>query len=42
VLLIFVSGQIVFTGAKEYADIEKALRNILPVLREFKKERQVS
>ena len=38
VLLVFVSGQIVFTGAKEYGEIEKALRNILPVLREFRKE----
>lgn len=38
VLLVFVSGQIVFTGAKEYGEIEKALRNILPVLREFKKD----
>jgi transcription initiation factor TFIID TATA-box-binding protein len=38
VLLIFVSGQIVFTGAQEYTDIERAFRNILPVLKEFKKD----
>lgn len=38
VLLIFVSGQIVFTGAQEYSDIERAFRNILPVLKEFKKD----
>ena len=37
VLLIFVSGQIVFTGAQKYSDIETAFRNILPVLQEFKK-----
>lgn len=38
VLLIFVSGQIVFTGAQQYQDIERAFRNILPVLKEFKKD----
>ena len=36
VLLIFVSGKIVFTGAQKYSDIKRAFRNILPVLKEFK------
>lgn len=38
VLLIFVSGQIVFTGVKEYENIERAFRLIVPVLREYRKE----
>ena len=38
VLLIFVSGQVVLTGVKEYASAERAFRLILPVLRQFKKE----
>jgi transcription initiation factor TFIID TATA-box-binding protein len=37
VLLIFVSGKIVLTGAKNRTDIFKAHDNILPVLRQFKK-----
>ena len=38
VLLIFVSGQVVLTGIKEYGSAELAFRRILPVLREFRKE----
>jgi transcription initiation factor TFIID TATA-box-binding protein len=37
VLLIFVSGKIVITGAKNREDIYKAYQNILPILKEFKK-----
>lgn len=37
VLLIFVSGKIVLTGAKERQDIFKAFQNIYPVLINFKK-----
>ncbi len=32
VLLIFVSGKIVLTGAKSKADIESGFRKILPLL----------
>jgi transcription initiation factor TFIID TATA-box-binding protein len=43
VLLIFVSGKIVLTGAKDRNDIYTAYRNIFPVLEEFrKKENNVS
>lgn len=38
VLLIFVSGKIVLTGAKERADIFQAYTKIYPVLLEFKKK----
>jgi transcription initiation factor TFIID TATA-box-binding protein len=38
VLLIFVSGKIVLTGAKIHADINRAFNNIYPVLRSYKKE----
>jgi len=38
VLLIFVSGKIVLTGAKTRGDILKAFENIFPVLTEFKKQ----
>lgn len=38
VLLIFVSGKVVFTGAKERAHIVEAFNNIYPVLLEFKKQ----
>lgn len=37
VLLIFVTGKVVFTGAKTIDDIKKALDNIYPVLQEFRK-----
>lgn len=37
VLLIFVSGKVVFTGAKTMDDITRALENIYPVLLEFRK-----
>lgn len=37
VLLIFVSGKIVITGAKVRKDIYEAFENIYPVLTEFKK-----
>mmetsp|Transcript_487 Transcript_487/g.688 ORF Transcript_487/g.688 Transcript_487/m.688 type:complete len:240 (-) Transcript_487:258-977(-) len=37
VLLIFVSGKIVLTGAKERAQIYEAFENIYPVLYSFKK-----
>lgn len=37
VLLIFVTGKVVFTGAKTIDDIRKALDNIYPVLQEFRK-----
>ena len=38
VLLIFVSGKIVLTGAKNREDIYKAYNNILPILVQFKKD----
>jgi len=37
VLLIFVSGKIVLTGAKNREDIYKAYQKILPILSQFKK-----
>lgn len=37
VLLIFVSGKVVLTGAKDKADIYQAFENIYPVLGEYKK-----
>jgi len=37
VLLIFVSGKVVLTGAKDRDDIYQAFENIYPVLNEFKK-----
>lgn len=37
VLLIFVSGKIVLTGAKVREEIYQAFENIYPVLTEFKK-----
>jgi len=39
VLLIFVSGKIVLTGAKDQEDIITAFNNIYPTLLEFRKER---
>lgn len=38
VLLIFVSGKVVLTGAKSRADIYQAFENIYPVLTEYKKD----
>ncbi|KAG5675488.1 hypothetical protein PVAND_005388 [Polypedilum vanderplanki] len=37
VLLIFVNGKIVFTGAKSNQDIAESLENIYPILQSFKK-----
>lgn len=37
VLLIFVSGKIVLTGAKERQEIMEAFSNIYPILKKFKK-----
>ncbi|KDD72112.1 transcription factor TFIID [Helicosporidium sp. ATCC 50920] len=37
VLLIFVSGKVVLTGAKRRDEIYRAFENIYPVLKEFKK-----
>lgn len=38
VLLIFASGKIVLTGAKNKSDITDAFENIYPVLKKFKKK----
>ncbi|XP_040188781.1 TATA box-binding protein-like 2 [Rana temporaria] len=38
VLLIFVSGKVVLTGAKERAEIYEAFENIYPILKSFKKQ----
>ncbi|XP_029972949.1 TATA box-binding protein-like 2 [Salarias fasciatus] len=38
VLLIFVSGKVVLTGAKERAEIYEAFENIYPILKGFKKQ----
>jgi transcription initiation factor TFIID TATA-box-binding protein len=40
VLLIFVSGKIVLTGAKVRDEIYEAFENIYPVLTEFRKVQQ--
>ncbi|XP_020957999.1 TATA box-binding protein-like protein 2 isoform X2 [Sus scrofa] len=37
VLLIFVSGKVVLTGAKERSEIYEAFENIYPILKDFKK-----
>lgn len=37
VLLIFVSGKVVLTGAKKRDDIYRAFENVYPVLQQFKK-----
>ena len=42
VLLVFVSGKIVLTGAKSRADIYQAFENIFPVLQEFRKSEILS
>ncbi len=41
VLLIFVSGKIVITGAKNREDIYKTYQNILPILSKFKKTENI-
>jgi transcription initiation factor TFIID TATA-box-binding protein len=38
VLLIFVSGKVVLTGAKVREDLYDAFNNIYPVLTEFRKQ----
>ncbi|XP_018619653.1 TATA box-binding protein-like 2 isoform X2 [Scleropages formosus] len=38
VLLIFVSGKVVLTGAKERSEIYEAFENIYPILKGFRKE----
>jgi transcription initiation factor TFIID TATA-box-binding protein len=40
VILIFVSGKIILTGAKVRADIYKAFDNIYPILKHFKRHQQ--
>lgn len=37
VLLIFVNGKIVFTGAKSNTEISESLENIYPILQSFRK-----
>ncbi|MBN3270604.1 TBPL2 protein, partial [Polyodon spathula] len=37
VLLIFMSGKVVLTGAKERSEIYEAFENIYPILKGFKK-----
>lgn len=39
VVLIFVSGKIVFTGARRKADVDQAFFKILPMLEEGKKKK---
>ena len=39
VLLIFVSGKLVLTGAKKKSDIDQAFQNIFPILVDAKKKR---
>ena len=38
VLLIFVSGKVVLTGAKVRGEIYEAFDNIYPILKNFKKQ----
>ncbi|XP_057716155.1 TATA box-binding protein-like 2 isoform X2 [Corythoichthys intestinalis] len=38
VLLIFVSGKVVLTGAKERGEIDEAFENIYPILKDFRKQ----
>ena len=42
VLLIFVSGKVVLTGAKKRSEIYTAFENIYPVLQEYKKGSGIS
>ncbi|KJH44756.1 transcription factor TFIID [Dictyocaulus viviparus] len=37
VLLIFVSGKVVITGARHQDDIDEAFKHIYPILKTFKK-----
>lgn len=37
VLLVFVSGKVVITGAKTREDIYEAFNNLYPILKGFKK-----
>ena len=37
VLLIFISGKIVITGAKSKRDVDEAFGNIYPILKGFKR-----
>lgn len=37
VILVFVSGKLVLTGAKSRFDIYEAFENIFPILQNFKK-----
>jgi transcription initiation factor TFIID TATA-box-binding protein len=39
VLLIFVSGKLVLTGAKKKSDIDQAFQNIYPILVDAKKKK---
>lgn len=41
VLLVFASGKIVLTGAKNKEDIYKAFENMYPVLKKYKKNQQI-
>ncbi|XP_049833708.1 uncharacterized protein LOC126278025 isoform X3 [Schistocerca gregaria] len=38
VLLIFVNGKVVLTGAKSRQDLQDAMENIYPILRSFRKQ----
>ena len=38
VLLIFVSGKLVLTGAKKKSDIDQAFSNIYPILKDAEKK----
>lgn len=38
VLLIFVSGKLVLTGAKEFVQLSTAFENIFPILNDFRKK----
>lgn len=38
VLLIFVSGKLVLTGAKKKTDIDQAYNNIYPILKDAEKK----
>lgn len=38
VLLVFVSGKVVITGAKTREEIYEAFQNLYPILRSFKKQ----
>ena len=42
VLLIFVSGKLVLTGAKKKSDIDEAFTKIYPILADAKKKKVTS